>query len=406
MVLKSEIEKSVEEQQLLLKNKPTGLLREMLSNVELSPNYVLIITGIRRCGKSTLMQQISDKETSEIAYFNFEDPRVFDFETTDFTKLIEVFGENTTTYFFDEIQNVIGWEVFIRYLNDQQKVICITGSNASLLSKELGTKLTGRNIQIELFPFSFMEYCSFKEITTSYDSFANYLQDGGFPDYLKTNQKEYLQQLFKDIVYRDIIVRHGIRNAKLLMDIVLFLIANTAKEYSLNGIKKTFGVGSTNSVADYVGWLEDSYLLFSVPRFSWSLKSVAVNPKKIYTIDTGFAQANSLSFSEDRGRLLENAVFLALRRKFKEIFYFADKGECDFVVKIDKKIKMVLQVCSEITPDNMAREIDGLAEALTFFKQNEGVIVTLNQTDSLTKNGKIIQLIPAHQWIIQLNKFI
>lgn len=403
MVLKSEIEKAVEEQQLLMKSKPFGLLREMLSNVELSSNYVLIITGIRRCGKSTLMQQISDKETSEIAYFNFEDPRVFDFETTDFTKLIEVFGKNTTTYFFDEIQNVIGWEVFIRYLNDQQKVICITGSNASLLSKELGTKLTGRNIQIELFPFSFMEYCSFKKITTGYDSFVNYLQDGGFPDYLKTNQKEYLQQLFKDIIYRDIIVRHGIRNAKLLMDIALFLIANTAKEYSLNGIKKTFGVGSTNSVADYVEWLEDSYLLFSVPRFSWSLKSVAVNPKKIYTIDTGFAQANSLSFSEDRGRLLENAVFLALRRKFKEIFYFSDKGECDFIVKEDKKIKMVLQVCTEITPDNMARELDGLVEALTFFKLNDGVIVTLNQMDTLTKNGKVIRLIPAHLWIVQLN---
>lgn len=410
MVLKSEIEKTVEEQQMIMKSKPSGLLREMLSKVELSSNYVLIITGIRRCGKSTLMQQISNKETSEIAYFNFEDPRVFGFETTDFTKLIEVFGKlasgkssKKTTYFFDEIQNVAGWEVFIRYLNDQQKIICITGSNASLLSKELGTKLTGRNIQIELFPFSFVEYCSFKEITTDHAGFLNYLQEGGFPDYLKTNQKEYLQQLFKDIIYRDIIVRYGIRNAKLLTDIALFLLANTAKTYSLNGIKKAYGVGSTNSVADYVAWLEDSYLLFSVPRFSWSLKSVAINLKKIYTIDTGFAQANSLSFSEDRGRLLENAVFLALRRKFKDIFYFSDKGECDFVVKEGKKIKMALQVCTEITPDNMARELNGLVEALTFFKLNDGVIVTLNQTDTLTKNRKVIHLIPAHLWIVQLS---
>lgn len=404
MVLKSEIEKAVEEQREFMQNKPFGLTREALENVGLSTNYILIITGIRRCGKSTLMQQISNKETTEIAYFNFEDPRVFDFETSDFTKLTEVFGKDITTYFFDEIQNVTGWEIFIRYLHDQQKVICITGSNASLLSKELGTKLTGRNISIELFPFSFTEYCSFKKIAVDSTSFYSYLQDGGFPDYLKINQKEYLQQLFKDIVYRDIIVRHGIRNAKLLMDIALFLIANTAKEYSLNGIKKTFGVGSTNSVSDYVQWLEDAYIIFSVPRFSWSLKSVAVNPKKIYTIDTGFAQANSLSFTNDHGRLLENVIYLALRRKFKEIYYFSAKGECDFVVKEGKKISMILQVCTEITPDNMNREIDGLLEALTFFKLDYGVIVTLNQTDILTKNGIKIQLIPAHLWIKQLNE--
>lgn len=403
MVLKAEIEKAVEEQRVFLQQKSSGLSRDSLNHIRMSPNYVLIITGIRRCGKSTLMQQIKKKESDKTAFFNFEDSRIHGFELADFTKLADVFGKNRKYYFFDEIQNVKGWEVFIRQLHDQGKIICVTGSNASLLSKELGTKLTGRNIQVELFPFSFAEYCSFKKTSSNEKSYLAYLNEGGFPDYLKTKQNEYLQQLFKDIVYRDIIVRHGIRNAKLLLDIALYLISNSAKEYSLNGIKKTFDVGSANSVSDYVQWLEDAYLLFSVPRFSWSLKSVSVNPKKVYTIDTGFAQANSLSFTDDRGRLFENGIFLELRRKYKEIFYFREKGECDFIVKERKKIKMVIQVCLEINGDNMKREIDGLTEALSFFNLNAGTIVTLNQKDSLEKDGKQINLVPAHEWIKELN---
>ena len=403
MVLKVEIEKAVEEQRNFLQKKQHRLTRNAISDIRLSANYILIITGIRRCGKSTLMHQLLGKESSKNAFINFEDSRIHGFELTDFSKLTEVFGKSVKYYFFDEIQNVTGWEVFIRQLHDQKKIICITGSNASLLSKELGTKLTGRNIQIELFPFSFIEYCSFKKTSINDKSLSVYLQDGGFPDYLKTKQKEYLQQLFKDIVYRDIIVRHGIRNDKLFMDIALFLISNAAKEYSLRGIRNTFKVGSVNSVADYIRWLEDAYLLFSVPRFSWSLKSIAVNPKKVYTIDTGFAQANSLSFSEDNGRLFENCIFLELRRKYKEIFYFKEKGECDFIVKDGKKIIMVLQVCSEVNTDNSKREMDGLVEALDFFKLKSGIIITLNQKDTMIKDGKQIQLVPAHIFIKQLN---
>ena len=238
VVLKSEIEKAVEEQRAFLLQKSSGLARNVLNHIRLSPNYVLIITGIRRCGKSTLMQQINKLEPGKTVFFNFGDSRIHGFELGDFAKLADVSGKNRKYYFFDEIQNVEGWEVFIRQLHDQGKIICITGSNASLLSKEPGTKLTGRNIQVELFPFSFGEYCSFKKTASSEKSYLAYLNDGGFPDYLKTKQHEYLQQLFKDIVYRDIIVRHGIRNARLLLDIALYLISNAAKEYSLNGIKK------------------------------------------------------------------------------------------------------------------------------------------------------------------------
>lgn len=398
MILKSDIAIAFKQQQLLLEGKPNGELREKLAQVNLSKEFVLIITGIRRCGKSTLMQQLINELEGSVAFFNFEDPRIFGFEISDFVKLDEVIGENTLYYFFDEIQNVNNWEIFVRNLHDKQKVICVTGSNASLLSRELGTKLTGRNIQIELLPFSFKEYLSFKKLKAKEATFRHYLLEGGFPDYLKTGNKEVLQQLFKDIVYRDIIVRHSVRNDKVLMSIALYLISNVGKEFSFTNIKKTFGVGSVNSVMDYISWLEDSYLLFTLPKFSWSLKSVAINPKKVYVIDTGFGDANSLSFSNDIGRLFENAVYLQLRRIYKELYYFREKGECDFVVKEKNKVTYAIQVCAEISQDNLAREVNGLLEALTFFDLEKGFIITMNQEDEIVQDDKKIQLIPAWKW--------
>jgi predicted AAA+ superfamily ATPase len=215
---------------------------------------------------------------------------------------------------------------------------------------------------------------------------------------LKNRQINYLQQLFRDILFRDIIARYSIRNAKIVEGIALFLISNVGKEYSLNGIKNSFGVGSTNSVSDYVAWLEDSYLLFSLPRFSWSLKTIAVNPRKIYTIDTGFAQANSLSFTEDKGRLFENMVYLKLRKSGKELFYFREKGECDFVVKEKNKITELVQACYILTTDNLQRELNGVKEAMDFFDLNEGIIVTLKQTDLFILEGKKVHVVAAMNW--------
>lgn len=399
MVLKSEIEKSLKLQQSFLSKKQSNFERESLDKIKINSTFILIITGIRRCGKSTLMHQISEKIKEEKLFFNFEDPRIYGFDVDDFTKLDEIIGDKLNYYFFDEIQNVEKWELFVRHLHDREKNIVITGSNASLLSKELGTRLTGRNIQIELFPFSYSEFRMFKQLENNLKTFNLYLDEGGFPEYLKSKQKEHLQQLFKDIVYRDIIVRYGIRQVKTLIDIALFLIANVGKEYSLNGIKNTFRVGSANSVADYIQWLEDSYVLFSLPRFSWSLKSVSVNPKKIYCIDSGFAQANSLSFTEDKGRLLENIVYLALRRKHKDLYYFKDNGECDFIVKQGQDINQIIQVCTEIHSDNKNREINGLIAALKFFNKTEGLILTLNQDDVLKENDMKITLLPVWKWL-------
>lgn len=403
MILKTEIENSVQEQRERVKSISQGVERKLLSKIKLSAAFVTIITGIRRCGKSTLMHQLMGKVDEEFAYFNFEDPRIFGFDVTDFPKLEEVLGEKNY-YFFDEIQNIEHWELFIRKLHDQGKIVCITGSNASLLSKELGSRLTGRHIQHELFPFDFDEFCKLEFLANTNQNFDLYIQNGGFPSFLQNKQLSYLQQLFRDIITRDIIVRYGIRNAKTVESIALFLISNIAKEYSLNKLKNTFDVGSANSVSDYVSWFENSYLLFSLPRFSWSLKSVAVNPKKIYTIDPGFAQANSLSFSEDKGRLLENLVYLELLRSHKELYYFRKKGECDFVVKHQEKIVQLVQVCYELNSDNLQREINGLKEAMDFFDFQNAIIVTRNQDDLFSVEGKTIKAISFASWMKDRNE--
>ena len=402
MVLKSEIEKAFQFQYQKLNLHKQEVFRDKIAHLESNTSMVEVISGIRRCGKSTLLRH-QMKKYKKIAYINFEDPRLFNFELSDFTKLDEIIPANTEAYFFDEIQNVEKWEVYVRQLHDEGKKVYITGSNASLLSKELGTRLTGRYLNTELFPFSYEEFLRFEKKDANLQSMQKYLKEGGFPEYLKTKNSEILQILFKDIILRDIAVRYGVRNPRALVDIALFLLSNVGKESSFTSIKKTFQLGSVQTVIDYVNWMEDAYLLFFVHRFSWSAKSVAINPKKVYAIDNGLIDANTLSFSEDHGRKLENAVFLFLRNQGKKIYYFREKQECDFVIFEKNKCRHAIQVCLELNTDNQKRELNGLLEAVNYFELASGTIVTLNQKDQLTVEGKTVYLVPAHEFFLVNN---
>jgi predicted AAA+ superfamily ATPase len=399
MLLKSEIENAYLIQQEKIKQNKSNVTRAKAASIAIDNSFVQVISGIRRCGKSTLLNFLMEKYT-KVAYFNFEDPRIINFEVTDFSKLEAIIPKNVEAYFFDEIQNVAQWEVYIRQLHDYEKKIFITGSNASLLSKDLGTRLTGRYLNTELFPFSYQEFLVFEKNEANLLSLTQYLEKGGFPEYLKSNNVEVLQNLFKDIVFRDIAIRYGIRNTKMLIDIALFLISNVGKETTYTSLKKTFQVGSTNSVVDYLTWLEDAYLLFFLQKFSYSSKSIAVNPRKVYAIDNGLINANSLSFSSDNGRKLENAVYIYLRNKGTKMYYFREKNECDFVL-FDKEIcTSAVQVCYEIDGDNKTRELNGLLEAMQFFDLKEGFIITQNQKDSLKIEDKTVYLIPAFDYFI------
>lgn len=399
MLLKADIEKAYHAQQLILQSTISYVPRNYLNQTNFKGSHIDVISGIRRCGKSTLLKLIMKGFNKKIAYFNFEDSRVFGFELGDFPKLDEVMGKGVTAYFFDEIQNVPSWEIFVRQLHERGEKVFITGSNASLLSRELGTRLTGRHLRHELFPFSYSEFLEYKNVKNSASSFEKYLFMGGFPEFLSQPSSEILQTLLRDIVYRDIAVRYNIRNSKILMDLTLYLISNIGKEITYNSLRKTFQIGSSNSVSDYLTWLEDTYVLFFLPRFGWSAKSISVNPRKVYAIDNGMVNSNSLSFSDDQGRLLENLIFLHLRKQPLKFYYFREGGECDFVVFEQNKCKELIQVCSQLHEDNKSREISGLMEAMSFFKKREGTIITMDQKDQLSIGKSIINIVPAHEFV-------
>lgn len=375
-----------------------GLPRAVTGFHDLS-SHAFIVTGIRRCGKSTLLQQINTEFGKPSFYINFEDPRLAGFDLSDFNRLQEIAEKNNiSTFFFDEIQLINQWENFIRFRLDEGYRIFITGSNATMLSKELGTKLTGRHISRELFPFSYHEFLLYTGQQAGEESSNSYLMSGGFPEYLKTGLPEVLMQNFNDIIIRDIAIRYSIKNTTLLLQLAVWLVTNCGKLFTGNSLRKLFKIGSSASIMEYLSHFSDAYLFFFIPRFSYSGKVQIVNPKKIYCIDNGFIKTNSISFSEDTGRLFENMVFLHLRRVSNEIYYFAEKNECDFVVFQQKKIKALYQVCWQLDQENIQREMAGLKEAMEFFNMPQGCIITASQTDSFVFDNNTIKVLPFYDW--------
>jgi predicted AAA+ superfamily ATPase len=344
---------------------------------------ILIISGVRRCGKSTLIRQML-LHSEKALYINFEDPRLINFMLEDFSQLEKIADETGKTYLlFDEIQNIDRWELFARMANEKGISLCITGSNASMLSSELGTRLTGRYKQIELFPFSYHEFLSFFNLERNQNSFDRYFESGGFPEYLEENDDDYLRTLLRDIT-RDVAIRRNITNENLLIRLAVHLLSNSGKEFSYNNISKVLEIKSVRTVIDYCDYLRESYLIDFIPMYSTSIKKQLVNPKKSYSIDPVFAKTNSLSFSKDLGRRLENFVFNKLRRDFGEIFYFRNsQAECDFLVKQNEQIVMAVQVCREVNNENMDREIRGVKNAMLETGASVGIIITQNQEDKL-----------------------
>lgn len=400
MLLKETIRQVIEQQRELLVKSEKGIKRNY--KIPVNHAFATIVSGIRRSGKSTLIGQLT--ETVDIWYYlNFEDPRLIDFDIKDFVKVEEImyalYGEGGV-FFFDEIQIINEWEKFIRYLVDKKVRVVITGSNATMLSTELGSRLTGRHLKKEIFPFSYHEFLILKNNEDDKASLQDYLFKGGFPEYLKQDNPAILNQLFFDIIVKDIVVRYGLRNVDLIKKLAVFLITNIGKEFSFNALKKLLRVKSVQTVIDYVSYLENAYMVFTLPRFSYSLKQQQVNPRKVYCIDNGFSRVNSVSFSKDTGRLLENLVFVELRKRSLQLFYFRKDWECDFVIKEDEKITQVIQVCAEIHVDNLDREISGLIEAMEELNVHAGTIITMHQEDQLSRNGRNILLIPFQKWVV------
>lgn len=400
MILRQQLAEIVASQWLNFLHKDTGVPRTLLPALQVRSNFALIITGVRRCGKSTLLLQLSKTGFNNIFYLHFEDTRLVGFENQDFTRLAaEIADRKPEVILFDEIQIIEHWELFVRQLLDDGYKIVITGSNASLLSKELGTKLTGRHLPVELFPFSYKEYLSFSELESTQETAETYNKTGGFPEYLKSSDGFVLNQLLEDILYRDIAVRYGVRNIKALKQLAVYLISNIGKPVSASKLTALFDISAASTLLEYFTYLENAYLVQFVPQFSYSLKKQIRNMKKVYTMDMGLFTENSIVFTDESGRRLENTVFLHLRRQYKEIYYFSEKGECDFIAMDKGKPAAIIQVCHELQADNLPRELNGLTEAMDLFSVKKGTIVTLNQTDYIQAGHRNIEVVGLKEFL-------
>lgn len=390
----------VDSQRETFLKQDSGFTRDALNNIPTADSFATIITGLRRCGKSTLLLQLLHRDYKEALYLNFDDIRLSGFETSDLIRLHkEVEKRQIKVLYFDEIQNVEGWEKYINQVLREGYKVFITGSNASMLSIELGTHLTGRHLSMELFPFSFQEFISFKALQSGKDAVTNYLLTGGIPEYIKTGISTVLNTLVDDILMRDIAVRHSVRDVSSLRQLTAFLITNTGNLISANKLVGMFDIKSPSTFLEYFSFLKDAYLLDFVPMFSHSLKVQARNPRKVYVMDMGLYTENSICTSDNMGRRFENLVFLHLRRSYRHIFYYKERGECDFILMEKNTAKMAIQVCLTINDENFDREYNGLAEAMKQLDIKEGTIVTLDQSDYFEKDNLIIRMVPANEFL-------
>jgi len=408
--------------------------REILSEENFQKSILLrdavIITGVRRSGKSYLMRLIWEKIAKErkmpennFLYFNFEDERLLGFGAFDFETLLENYFEiiepdkrKKVYLFFDEIQNIAGWEKFINRLREDRKYkVFVTGSNATLLSREISTALTGRNYPVMLFPLSFREFCSFKlgeKIAGKniYDAelkvkikrlLKKYLDNGGFPEVAIRNFRPLLQEYLKNIVYRDIVLRYKIKNEASLREISAFIMSNVGVNLSLEKISRMTKVKNLMTVKNYLSYLENSLLFYSAAKFSYSVKDQIYNPDKIYVVDTGMYNEVAFVPSANSGRVLENAVFLELKRRGLHVYYFKEKNECDFIIQEKNRPITAIQVTKDLGIQNEDREIEGLLVAMERLQLEEGLIITEEREEERRVRSKRVKVVPLWKWLIE-----
>lgn len=379
----------------------------------------VIIAGIRRSGKSTLLRQIMADLKGKYYYFNFEDERLINFKAKNFNDLYEALMEmhgDKEIFFFDEIQNIVGWERFVRRLQDKGKKFFITGSNATLLSHELGTRLTGRYVDYVLYPFSFAEFLRWRGDKFVQNDFLHsarrveikrlfndYFLSGGMPEYVRFGSNEALKNVYESIIYRDIMTRYELKDEIALRQLCVYLFSNLSVPFSYRALQEMLRLGSMNTAKSYIQYLENSFLFFTVNKFDFSYRKQILSPKKAYCIDIALARVLGFSFSENKGRLLENIVFLELKRRGFDVFYYLNKTgkEVDFISRKDNKVNGAIQVCWSLTDEKTReREIGNLLEALAELKLKEGFILTEDEEDEIKIKGVKINILPVYKWLL------
>jgi len=382
----------------------------------LQGNLIKVIIGPRRAGKSVFSIQML--EGLNFAYLNFDDERLV--SASDYDELLkairQVYGE-TKLVLFDEIQNLPKWELFINRLHRRGFNIILTGSNAYLLSRELSTHLTGRYIQFQIFPFSFLEFLRAKEFAMDevlelkerqgllLSHLDGYLDKGGYPEIVvkDLDVKNYLTTLFESVLFKDIVKRYSVRYTKKLSDLAHYLVTNHSNEFSYTRLKNILEFRSVHTVENYTEYLTEAFLMFSVDRFSFKLKEQMRSPKKGYAYDTGVINVIKFRTGKDIGRLMENLVAVELMRRGVEFYYYRSLNgkEVDFVIKRGPKVDELIQVCYDI--DHHAtrkREMISLAKAGKDLGCGHLTILTWDYGADEKYSGKRVNFLPLWRWLI------
>jgi predicted AAA+ superfamily ATPase len=393
---------------------------------------IISIVGVRRGGKTSLLLNrtahlVRDGlDRSRIIYINFEDERL-DLKTHDLDLIIQAYRElypdldlQECYFLFDEIQNIDGWEKFVRRVYDSiTKNIFITGSNSKFLSSEIATSLRGRTLSIEVLPLSFREYLRFhnqpidlagsQSKAALQNRFLQYLSDGGFPELVHINNTirgSVLQEYFNVMLYRDMVERYHISNAPLLKYFLKRLLSSATKSVSINSIYnelKSSGLKiGKNQLYEYFEICQNIYLAFSLSKYSYKPAVRELGERKIYAVDNGLLNAVTFRFSDNYGKALEQLVFLQLKRQGKDIFFYKDKSECDFIVKEGEKPVSAIQAAWTLDDEKTRkRELRGLVDACKSLGLKEGLIVTADTDEETEKDGVTIEIRSFVKWALK-----
>ncbi len=399
----------------------------------LNAKVICIIKGVRRAGKSSIILKYIEEANrgTGALVLNLEDPRLpKNMDSGLLMKMLDVYSIEVDTagpslVVIDEAQQVEGWEKFARYLVEIKGVKCIvTGSSAALLSEEYATSITGRHIDLEIFPLSFKEFISFRGVKASSSlemvknrykimkAFEEYISYGGFPEVVMSDDKrvkvKLLREYFNDILIKDIAKRYNIKLYGQLDAISKDYLSNIGTRLSLRNISASYGIG-LHTVERFSKYLENAYLFFYINKFDFSKRMQGRSMKKVYAVDNGFYSVLGFKFMEQRDKLMENAVAVKLLAEASashdtEIYYWLDykQHEVDFVIKENDKIRQLIQVTyTSSEKDIAAREIENLITAANELKCNDLVLITWDYEGVIKKNGKNINAVPLWKWLLQ-----
>lgn len=410
------------DQQEELDETDLGALCDRFEEPQLDMNSHLaqVVIGVRRSGKSILCYKALRQSGINFAYVNFDDERLTTLKTEDLNTVLDVLYRIYGDFqylFLDEIQNIEGWPLFVNRLLRKKLHIFLTGSNAKLLSNELITHLTGRHHKVELYPFSFSEYCKMQQVDTSsmttkakalrIKALDNYLQEGGFPElFHETNRHEYIQGLLDSIIKKDIAKRFKLKHVEALRRMATYLSDNYCQEFVASKVATLFGI-SDHTVENYYSYLKQAFLLVGVNRFSYKSPERVLN-EKVYVVDTAFATDKEGTLApENLGWRLENVVLIELLRRtrptFDDIFYYKDRNsQVDFVVANNGRVQELIQVSYSIAnPKTEQREIKGLKNASKALGCNKMTLVTLDTEKTIVEDGEQIQVVAAANWLVK-----